>query len=71
MSPDYAERFDAAVADLDVEWIDLPAAFAAADPGFGGSRLISDWVHPNARGNAVIAREIAAALGSAPPGEAR
>jgi hypothetical protein len=62
MSPDYAGRLAAVVADLDVEWIDLPAAFAAEDPEFGGSRLISDWVHPNARGNALIARAIAEAL---------
>jgi hypothetical protein len=59
MSPDYVERFDAVVRDLEVEWIDLPQAFERADPEFLGSALIHDWVHPNRRGNQIIAKQLA------------
>ena len=59
MSPDYGERFDRVVAELDVESVDLQRAFREVDPAFFGSALIHDWVHPNAQGNAVIARALA------------
>jgi lysophospholipase L1-like esterase len=62
MNPDYAERFHRVTRDLEVDWIDLPARFAAADPRFRGSALLHDWVHPNERGNAVIARALAERL---------
>jgi lysophospholipase L1-like esterase len=62
MSPDYEQRFTRVVKELQVEWIDLPAEFAAADPQFGGSSLILDWVHPDARGNRVIAEALARLL---------
>ena len=62
MSPDYEERFDAVVRDLKVEWIDLPGAFERADPEFLGSALIHDWVHPERRGNRVIAEKLASLL---------
>lgn len=58
MSPDYEERFDRVVAELDVEWVDLPRLFAEADPRFRGSALMHDWVHPSGRGNAIIARAL-------------
>jgi len=63
ISPDYEERFRRVVEDEQVDWIDLPKLFAAADPRFRGSALIHDWVHPNKRGNAVIARALAEKLG--------
>jgi len=66
MNPDYDERFLRVVEELQVDWIDLPALFAAADPRFGGSALIHDWVHPNERGNALIARALAEKLREAP-----
>ena len=50
------------VTELGEEWIDLPSLFREADPRFRGSSLIHDWVHPNAEGNAIIARAIAARL---------
>jgi len=59
MSPDYEEAFDRAAAEPGVEWIDLPALFAAADPRFRGSALLHDWVHPDADGCRVIAEAIA------------
>jgi lysophospholipase L1-like esterase len=62
ISPDYAERFHRVVEELDVEWIDLPKRFAEADPRFRGSSLIHDWVHPDQRGSAIIARALAAKL---------
>ena len=62
ISPDYQERFRRVVADERVDWIDLPTLFAAADPRFRGSALIHDWVHPNKRGNEVIARALAEKL---------
>jgi lysophospholipase L1-like esterase len=62
MNPDYEERFHLVVDELEVDWIDLPALFAAADPRFRGSALLHDWVHPNERGNAVIARALAERL---------
>jgi lysophospholipase L1-like esterase len=62
MSPEYAERFRRVVEELDVEWVNLPQLFAREDPRLRGSALMSDWVHPNQRGNAVIARAIAREL---------
>ncbi|MBW2272694.1 MAG: hypothetical protein JRG96_05455 [Deltaproteobacteria bacterium] len=59
ISPDYTERFHRVVEELGVEWVDLPKLFAEADPRFRGSALIHDWVHPNPRGNAIIARALA------------
>jgi lysophospholipase L1-like esterase len=67
MSPDYSERFHRVVDELEVEWIDLPRLFARADPSFRGSALMHDWVHPNARGNGIIARAIASKLGRGTP----
>lgn len=63
ISPDYEARFHRVVDEEDVDWIDLPRLFAAADPVFLGSVLIHDWVHPNAQGNAIIARALAEELG--------
>jgi lysophospholipase L1-like esterase len=62
MGPDYAERFRRVVAEPGAEWLDLPGLFAAEDPAARGSALIHDWVHPNARGNAVIAEALAGLL---------
>jgi len=62
MSPDYSEAFDRVVRDLDVDWVDGQTLFRQADPEFGGSALIHDWVHPNRRGNAVLARGLAKRL---------
>ena len=62
MSPDYEERFDHVVKELDVEWIDLPRLFELADPRFHGSALIHDWVHPNRTGGSIIADAIAKRL---------
>jgi lysophospholipase L1-like esterase len=62
LGADYAERFARVAAQPGVEWIDLPARFAEADPVFRGSALIHDWVHPNARGNRVIAEALAERL---------
>lgn len=63
ISPDYEERFRRVVEEEQVDWIDLPTLFAAADPRFRGSALIHDWVHPNKLGNTVIARALAEKLG--------
>jgi hypothetical protein len=62
IGPDYEERFRRVADEERVDWIDLPALFAAEDPRFRGSALIHDWVHPNRRGNAIIARALAGAL---------
>ncbi len=67
MGIDYEERFDVVAQDLGVEWIDLPARFAEADPEFRGAALIHDWVHPDARGNRVIAEAIAERLSDEEP----
>ena len=56
---DYEAAFRRVVEQERVEWVDLPALFAAADPQFQGSALMHDWVHPNREGNAVIARALA------------
>jgi len=56
---DYEAGFRRVVEQERVEWVDLPALFAAADPQFHGSALMHDWVHPNREGNAVIARALA------------
>jgi len=63
ISPDYEERFRRVVEEEQVDWIDLPKLFAAADPRFRGSALLHDWVHPNKLGNAIIARALAEKLG--------
>jgi lysophospholipase L1-like esterase len=62
MGPDYDARLLRVAGDLDVEWVDLPRRFAEADPAFRGSALLHDWVHPDERGNAVIAEAIAGQL---------
>jgi lysophospholipase L1-like esterase len=67
MSPDYRERFEGVVEELEVEWIDLPRLFARTDARFHGSALMHDWVHPNSRGNRVIAQAIARKLRTAKP----
>lgn len=69
MNPDYEARFQRVVTELGVEWIDLPRRFAEADPAFRGSALLHDWVHPDPRGNAVIAEALAERLPAAPRAE--